>query len=317
MPIIVGALAADGTKASYSNTASSIWVSAPGGEYGQEAAIAGPGYTYKPAITTANLSGCGNYSSPKNALDNLGNNALAASCQYTATMNGTSSAAPMVAGVVALMLEANPNLTYRDVAHILAVTARKVDSTFAGVKWTLVGALRTLEAGWVTNAAGYSFSNRYGFGAVDAGAAVDMARTFTGYLAAGQFVEASPFLAGGDTSIGSNERFITFSVSSAVTKVERAFVKVNIDNRDAGFFGAVCTQVELVSPAGTRSILLNAANGFINAKLEDVLFSSNAFYGESPSGTWKLVAYDWCGSAPVIPTKFSTSKMQYFGFTGH
>jgi hypothetical protein len=223
----------------------------------------------------------------------------------------------MVAGVVALMLEANPNLTYRDVAHILAVTAKKVDPTFAGVKRILVGAERTLEGGWTTNAAGHSFSNRYGFGAVDASAAVATARTFSGYLPSRQFVEASPLLAVGDTSIGSDERFLAFSVSSAVTKVERAFVRVNIDNRDLGFSGALCTQVELVSPAGTRSILLNAANGFINAKLEDVLFSSNAFYGENPNGTWKLVAYDWCSGAPVIPTKFSTSKMQYFGFTGH
>jgi hypothetical protein len=254
-------------------------------------------------------------------LDNLGSDvegvALAARCQYTARMNGTSSAAPMVAGVVALMLEANPNLTYRDVAHILAVTARKVDSTFAGVKHVLAGAERTLEGGWTTNAAGYSFSNRYGFGAVDASAAVATARTFSGYLPARQYVEASPFRAGGDTSIGANGKFVTFSVSSAVTKVERAFVKVNIDNRDAGSVGTLCTQVELVSPAGTRSILLNAVNGFINAKLDDVLFSSNAFYGENPNGTWGLLAYDWCSSTPVTPTMFSLSKPQYFGFTGH
>jgi hypothetical protein len=320
VPIIVGALAADGRKASYSNTASSIWVTAPGGEFGNEASIIGAGGSpndYKPAITTVNLSGCGNYSSRWNALDNLGSNALAASCQYTAAMNGTSSAAPMVAGVVALMLEANPNLTYRDVAHILAVTARKVDPTFSGVKRVLVDAERTLEGGWTTNAAGYSFSNRYGFGAVDASAAVATARTFSGYLPAIQLVEASPFQAAGDTSFGSNGKFVAFSVGSTVTKVERAFVAVNIDNRNGGANGAICTQVELVSPAGTRSVLLNAANGFANAKLEDVLFSSNAFYGENPNGTWRLVAYDWCSSAPVTPTRFSLSKPQYFGFTGH
>jgi hypothetical protein len=223
----------------------------------------------------------------------------------------------MVAGVVALMLEANPNLTYRDVAHILAVTARRVDSTFAGVNATLVGALRTLEAGWVTNAAGYSFSNRYGFGAVDASAAVSMARTFSGYLPAGNFFEASPLQAVGDTSIGSNGKFLSFSVSSAITKVERAFVAVNIDNRNGGANGALCTQIELISPAGTRSILLNAANGFSNAKLEDVLLSSNAFYGENPNGTWRLLAYDWCSSTPVTPTMFSLSKSQAFAFTGY
>jgi subtilisin family serine protease len=43
---------------------------------------------------------------------------------YTSRMNGTSSAAPVVSGVVALMLEANPNLTYRDVQEILVRSAR-------------------------------------------------------------------------------------------------------------------------------------------------------------------------------------------------
>ena len=42
-------------------------------------------------------------------------------------MNGTSAAAPNVAGVVALMLEANPRLSSRDVKYILASTAKRVD----------------------------------------------------------------------------------------------------------------------------------------------------------------------------------------------
>jgi subtilisin family serine protease len=45
-------------------------------------------------------------------------------------VSGTSVAAPLVSGVVALMLEANPNLGYRDVQTILALTARRVDPTY-------------------------------------------------------------------------------------------------------------------------------------------------------------------------------------------
>ena len=322
VPLVIGALASDGKKASYSNTASSIWVSAPGGESGAEAAIAGsggPAIAYKPAITTVNLTGCGRYNTLVNALDNPSQPiALAAQCQYTATMNGTSSAAPMVAGVVALMLEANPNLTYRDVAHILAVTARKVDPTFAGVSASLVGATRQLEAGWTTNAAGYSFSNRYGFGAVDAGKAVAMARTYTGYLPSLISFVAPPFQAGGDVSIGANGKFVTFQVNSTVTKVERVFARVNIYSRTSvgTAFGARCMQIELVSPAGTRSILLNAGNGFTNTLIDRVLLASNAFYGENPNGVWRLVVYDWCGGAPSTPTMFSLSNPQELALTG-
>jgi subtilisin family serine protease len=44
---------------------------------------------------------------------------------YTSRFNGTSASSPIVAGVIALMLEANPNLTYRDVQDILVRSARQ------------------------------------------------------------------------------------------------------------------------------------------------------------------------------------------------
>ncbi|MBA3483327.1 MAG: S8 family serine peptidase, partial [Pirellulales bacterium] len=44
---------------------------------------------------------------------------------YTSRMNGTSAAAPLVSGVIALMLEANPNLSWRDVQEILVRSARQ------------------------------------------------------------------------------------------------------------------------------------------------------------------------------------------------
>ena len=44
---------------------------------------------------------------------------------YTSRFNGTSASAPMVTGVIALMLQANPTLTYRDVQEILVRSARQ------------------------------------------------------------------------------------------------------------------------------------------------------------------------------------------------
>ena len=43
----------------------------------------------------------------------------------TTRFNGTSAAAPMVTGTIALMLEANPSLDWRNVQHILAQTSTK------------------------------------------------------------------------------------------------------------------------------------------------------------------------------------------------
>lgn len=85
------------------------------------------------------------------------------STDYTDDFGGTSSAAPAVAGVVALMLEANPNLTHRDVQHVLVNSARRND----------IG-----DSDWFQNGAGHWVNHKYGFGAVDATAAVNLATTW-------------------------------------------------------------------------------------------------------------------------------------------
>ena len=74
------------------------------------------------------------------------------------TIGGTSSATPLVSGVIALMIKFN--LTWRDVQQILVESARKNDPN---------------DSGWNTNGAGLEFNHKYGFGVVDAGHAVDLA----------------------------------------------------------------------------------------------------------------------------------------------
>ncbi|KAH8061086.1 serine-type endopeptidase [Aureococcus anophagefferens] len=79
---------------------------------------------------------------------------------------GTSFATPLVAGVVALMLEANPELGWRDVQGIFANTSKQVDAD---------------DDDWATNAAGVTHSYKYGFGLVDADAAVAAAGDWDPY----------------------------------------------------------------------------------------------------------------------------------------
>ncbi|MDB9312363.1 S8 family serine peptidase [Spirulina sp. CS-785/01] len=80
---------------------------------------------------------------------------------YMHGFGGTSAAAPYVSGVVALMLEANPTLTARDIQHILAQTAQQNDPD---------------DPDWKQNGGGYWVNEKYGFGAVDAEAAVNLAK---------------------------------------------------------------------------------------------------------------------------------------------
>ena len=76
---------------------------------------------------------------------------LLADPDYTSRFNGTSAAAPIVSGVIALMLEANPNLTYRDVQEILVRSARQ-NAQFEIP--TSGGGLQSLYSTWQTNQIG-------------------------------------------------------------------------------------------------------------------------------------------------------------------
>ena len=148
--IAVGAVNDQGTRSSYSEKGANLWVSAPGGEY-----------CNTHTIVTTDLTGTDGFNNY--VMSQYGYTDLA-DTNYTRCMNGTSAAAPVVSGVVALMLQANPNLTWRDVRAILAGTARKNNPT---------------DSGWSTNNAGYHINDNYGFGVVDASAAVTAAKTWT------------------------------------------------------------------------------------------------------------------------------------------
>jgi len=321
-PIVVGASTADGEKSSYSSTGSSIWVVAPGGEFGIDSNYIPnlPPEAYEPAIVTTARSGCVNASYPTllvNDLDALGANPFALDCQYTALMNGTSSAAPNTSATVALMLEANPNLGWRDIKYIFANTARKIDPNFAGVisDSVVTGNTVTLEQGWVQNAAGYWFSNWYGFGEVNAAAAVNMAEAYSSYL--------PPMQSSGTYSTTPQAGIVVpansvqgwsfqVQVLEGFSTVEEVQLFPNIATTPA----LECNQIEVVSPSGTKSILLHAATGLLQPSVTNARLLSNAFYGEPVNGTWTVTYYNFC-PASSGETTLSATLPQSISFIGH
>lgn len=214
--VTVAALNTMGSASSYSSAGAVVWVTGMGGEYGISGVYGEGGATAPhhdgPTIFSTDLSGCiEGYSHTdartpflrgQSARDGVLDNP---NCDYT-YMNGTSSAAPTITGVAALVLSVNPALTWRDMRDILRKSARKVDANYLNGKPVFgemhYGSLYDLarnqpidqmgstddirdgatvypmNLGWQINAAGHEYSDWYGFGVPDAEKAVALARQY-------------------------------------------------------------------------------------------------------------------------------------------
>jgi subtilisin-like proprotein convertase family protein len=258
--VTVGAVDAGGESSRFSTTGASILVAAPGGAGNSD---------YESILTTDRTGAAGAGS---------GNHAF---------VDGTSFAAPVVSGVVALMLEANPHLGYRDVQQILAYTARQAG---APSNWATNGA-----HDW--NGGGLQYDDAVqatGFGEVDALAAVRLAATWEGAprtsanvvnVVRSQTVNAAiPDAAG--KAVG------TIDIDSDVV-VERVDVTVDITHPVIGDL-----EIVLTSPEGTTSYLMyRPAQGALSAvgsTQHDVHFTFDTVldWGESARGRWTLSVLD-------------------------
>jgi subtilisin family serine protease len=158
--VTVGAVRLDGRVASYSQYGASLLVAAPSGDSPN-------GFD---GLFTTDLSGV-------NGLNQIGffppyadlNSYLFNSMGFS----GTSAATPLVSGVAALILSANPGLTWRDAQQVLALSARHFDFADPDLQ---------------TNGAGLRVSHNAGFGVPDAGEAVSLARRWQPRAAAKQVV---------------------------------------------------------------------------------------------------------------------------------
>lgn len=146
--IAVAAVRYDGRVTSYSEPGACILVGAPSGDLDTN-------------IFTTDLIG----TRGANAISYFPPNEELSDYVYSSLgFSGTSAAAPQIAGIAALILSANTNLTYRDVQQILIFSARQFD--FADPDLT-------------TNGAGFRVSHNAGFGIPDAGVAVQLARQWS------------------------------------------------------------------------------------------------------------------------------------------
>ena len=204
--------------------------------------------------------------------------------RYRNDFGGTSSAAPVVSGVAALVRSANPSLTWRDVKLILAASARQNDPANSG--WE-EGAL---EYGSETER--YSYNPEYGFGVVDAKAAVDLAESWTNLppMETARVRSGDMELTIPDASDGAAPTTVSSRLTLGPEVGFTEFVEVHIHFDHPSFRDL---EVELQSPTGTVSKLAVPYEGARERELRTTFrFGSAHHLGEDPSGEWTLKVTD-------------------------
>jgi len=190
---------------------------------------------------------------------------------YTNSFGGTSAATPLVSGIIALMLDANPNLTWRDIQHLLVENAEIIDAD---------------NVDWQTNGVGKSINHSYGFGAVNAESLVNAAISWDNVddsiTDSTSVISVAQVIPDGRGPLVFGRKLIrTFEMPKDIS-LEHVELKVNFTHTYRGDL-----RVKLISPSGTESILANQHNDSTDDLL-DWYYMSVRYWGESSKGRWTI-----------------------------
>lgn len=197
----------------------------------------------------------------------------------TTTHSGTSAAAPEAAGVFALALEANGKLNWRDVQHLTVLTSKRNSLFDAKGRFH-----------WTMNGVGLEFNHLFGFGVLDAGAMVALAKQWATvpprfHCEAGT-VGGSAHLVPSDKSL-----FLEIDTDACrdrdteVNYLEHVQAVVTVNSTRRGDL-----ELFLTSPMGTRSMILSKRRNDDDTRdgFTKWPFMTTHTWGEYPQGKWKL-----------------------------
>ncbi|MBD2036065.1 S8 family serine peptidase [Leptolyngbya sp. FACHB-321] len=274
--ITVAASTSLNRKAAYSNWGAEVSVCAPSNNAPPGVGLQETGYVFTPpqirgalpglGIVTTDRVGATGYSANENAID----------------FGGTSSACPLVAGVAALVLSANPDLTAAEVRQLLQQTADKIvdpnpDPQFGFRKGT------------------YEASGRcdwFGYGKVNAAKAVQAAvqRQAAAAIASSRQIQQQ-----NTTSVAipdNNPQGLTSTIQIAETGTVRSIqISVAIDHT---FLGDL--QISLISPAN-QTVLLQSRSLGRSTRLQSTYTLQTTpllrrFLNQPAQGRWQLRVVD-------------------------
>lgn len=191
----------------------------------------------------------------------------------TQVHTGTSASAPIAAGIVALTLQANPELTWRDMQHIVVQTSRHEPLSH--------------ESGWVQNGIGRHVSHKFGYGLMDAESMVKTAlrwRKTPAQIVCRTVPDTTQRLIQDDLIVTMNTSACA-GTDNAVNYLEHVQAKISLKFQPRGNL-----RITLISPSGTPSHLLMARPRDVDEDTFDKWpFMTVHFWGEKPQGNWRLI----------------------------
>ncbi|XP_063104726.1 neuroendocrine convertase 2 isoform X2 [Cavia porcellus] len=199
--------------------------------------------------------------------------------------SGTSAAAPEAAGVFALALEANLELTWRDMQHLTVLTSKR-------------NQLHDEVHQWRRNGVGLEFNHLFGYGVLDAGAMVKMAKDWK--TVPERFHCVGGTVQDPEKIPPSGKLVLTLTTAACEGKENfvrylehvQAVITVNATRRGD-------LNINMTSPMGTKSILLSRRPRDDDSKVgfDKWPFMTTHTWGEDARGTWTL-ELGFVGSSP-------------------
>lgn len=278
--VVVAASKANGQITGYSTPGASVLVTAPGSD--------------PASIITTDRQGSAGY----NTLSGTNGNYTNTEASY---FNGTSAATPIAAGVIALMLQANPNLGYRDVQEILAYSSKRaVFLDQSGVETTVNHATDWNGGGLLT---GYDF----GYGNIDALAAVRLAESWQKQSTVSNLQIVDGTVQQHQLSLGAGGTASATASFTSHNRVEQVTVTLDLNTQRLQD-----VRVELIAPNGTASVLVDYppaidGNGDPAELPTHLTYTLNTVrdWGETLTGDWTLRVTNKTTGAPVTLNDWS------------
>uniref|UniRef100_W5U9N0 Furin-1 n=1 Tax=Ictalurus punctatus TaxID=7998 RepID=W5U9N0_ICTPU len=198
----------------------------------------------------------------------------------TDSHTGTSASAPLAAGIIALALEANKNLSWRDMQHLVVRTSNPA---------------HLITNDWKTNGVGRQVSHSYGYGLLDAAAIVAQAKNWT---SVGPQQKCVISMLSESRNIGSH-LVINRSVDACsgkpnfVSSLEHVQAQLTLSYNRRGNLA-----IYLISPQGTRSTLLTPRpHDYSSEGFNDWAFMTTHSWDEDPRGEWTLEIENVAGTS--------------------